>query len=97
MRMSKRRFTRLTRAFGKKPENLKAAVAIHFPHYNFVCTHGILKMTPAMAAGVTSGLWTMSDLLDATISNEESARARFVLAGPAPRVPLWIPSLAPPG
>lgn len=47
-----RRFTRLTNAFPKKLENLKAAVALHFAHYNFVRIHSTLRVTPAMAAGV---------------------------------------------
>ena len=53
MRMQMRRFTRLTNAFSKKLDNLKAAVALHFAHYNFVRIHGSLRVTPAMAAGVT--------------------------------------------
>jgi IS1 family transposase len=52
MRMSMRRFTRLTNAFSKKLENLQAAVALHFAHYNLVRLHKTLRVTPAMAAGV---------------------------------------------
>lgn len=63
MRMQMRRFTRLTNAFSKKLENLKAAVALHFAHYNFVRIHSSLRVTPAMAAGVTDKLWTISDLI----------------------------------
>lgn len=63
MRMSMRRFTRLTNAFSKKLENLHAAVAIHFAHYNFVRIHRSLRITPAMAAGVTGELWSMERLL----------------------------------
>jgi IS1 family transposase len=63
MRMQMRRFTRLTNAFSKKLENLKAAVALHFAHYNFVRIHGSLRMTPAMAAGVTDHLWSISELM----------------------------------
>jgi IS1 family transposase len=65
MRMSMRRFTRLTNAFSKKIENLKAAVGLHFAHYNFVRVHNTLKVTPAMAAGVSSELWSIGDLLEA--------------------------------
>jgi IS1 family transposase len=65
MRMSMRRFTRLTNAFSKKIENLRAAVALHFAHYNFVRIHRSLRVTPAMAAGVAPKLWSMEDLLDA--------------------------------
>jgi IS1 family transposase len=64
VRMQMRRFTRLTNAFSKKLENLKAAVALHFAHYNFVRIHGSLRMTPAMAAGVTKELWTVRDLIE---------------------------------
>lgn len=68
MRMQMRRFTRLTNAFSKKIENLKAAVALHFAHYNFVRIHTTLRMTPAMAAGVTDQLWTIKNLIE-RISN----------------------------
>jgi hypothetical protein len=50
MRMSMRRFTRLTSGFSKKLENMQAAVALHFTHYNFVRMHKTLRTTPAMAA-----------------------------------------------
>jgi IS1 family transposase len=62
MRMSMRRFTRLTNALSKKIENIRAAVALHFAHYNFVRIHSSLRMTPAMAAGVTDHVWTLKDL-----------------------------------
>ena len=64
MRMSMRRFTRLTNAFSKKFENLKAAVGLHFAHYNFVRIHKTLRTTPAIAAGVTSQLWSLQDLIE---------------------------------
>ncbi len=63
MRMQMRRFTRLTNAFSKKLENLEAAVALHFAHYNFVRRHGSIRMTPAMAAGVTEDFWKVEDLV----------------------------------
>ncbi len=66
MRMSMRRFTRLTNAFSKKIENLNAAVSLHFAHYNFVRVHKTLRITPAMAAGVDSRLWSMQELVEAT-------------------------------
>ena len=66
MRMSMRRFTRLTNAFSKKVENLQAAVSLHFAHYNFVRMHKTLRMTPALAAGVTDQLWSLEELVDCT-------------------------------
>lgn len=65
VRMQIRRFTRLTNAFSKKLDNMKAAVALHFAHYNFVRVHGSLRITPAMAAGITNHIWTISDLIEA--------------------------------
>lgn len=65
MRMSMRRFTRLTNAFSKKAENLAAAVSLHFLHYNFARPHKSLSRpyptTPAMAAGVEDHLWTLEE------------------------------------
>ena len=66
MRMSMRRFTRLTNAFSKKVENLQAAVSLHFAFYNFVRVHKSLRITPAMAAGVDSRLWSLHDLVERT-------------------------------
>jgi IS1 family transposase len=63
MRMSMRRFTRLTNAFSKKLENLRAAVALHFYHYNFMREHSSLLMTPAMAAGLTNEAWGWEPIL----------------------------------
>jgi len=63
MRMSMRRFTRLTNAFSKKFENHAHSVAIHFMHYNFVRIHQTTRITPAMAAGITDRLWELSDLV----------------------------------
>lgn len=64
MRMNMRRFTRLTNAFSKKVENLRAAVALHFAHYNFVRMHQSVRTTPAMAAGVTKRLWKLEELVE---------------------------------
>jgi IS1 family transposase len=66
MRMSMRRFTRLTNGFSKKIENMKAAVSLHFAHYNFVRMHKSLRMTPAMAAGVEKGIWSLGELVERT-------------------------------
>jgi len=63
MRMQMRRFTRLTNAFSKKLTNLKAACALHFAHYNFCRVHQTLRVTPAMAAGVTNEVWPLHSLL----------------------------------
>ncbi len=63
MRMQIRRFTRLTNAFSKKLANLKAALALHFVWYNFCRVHATLRVTPAMAAGVTERVWGLEDLL----------------------------------
>ena len=63
--MHMRRLTRLTHGFGKKLENFEAAVALHFAYYNLVRTHGSLKMTPAMYAGIEKSFWTVADLVEA--------------------------------
>jgi IS1 family transposase len=64
MRMSMRRYTRLTNAFSKKIENLVAAVSLHFMHYNFCRKHQSLSgKTPAMAAGLTDHVWTLRELI----------------------------------
>ena len=63
IRMMCRRFTRLTNAFSKKLANLKAALALHFAYYNFCRVHKTLRVTPAMAAGVTDRVWGLEELL----------------------------------
>jgi IS1 family transposase len=63
MRMSMRRFTRLTNGFSKKIENHGHAVALHFMHYNFVRVHKTLRVTPAMEAGLTDHVWSMEELV----------------------------------
>lgn len=63
MRMSMRRFTRLTNAFSKKVENLTAAVALHFMHYNFARIHQTLRVTPAMEAGVADHVWSLDEIV----------------------------------
>jgi len=69
VRMEYRRFTRLTNAFSKKLANLKASVALHYAHYNFVRVHRTLRMTPAMAAGVADHIWTVQELIESANSN----------------------------
>lgn len=64
MRMSMRRFTRLTNAFSKKVENLAAAVSLHFAYYNYCRAHSSLNgQTPAMAAGLEDHVWTVDELI----------------------------------
>lgn len=63
MRMHMRRFTRLTNAFSKKVENHAHSVALHFMYYNFVRIHQTLRVTPAMAAGVSDRLWEIGDIV----------------------------------
>jgi len=65
IRMQMRRFTRLTNAFSKKLASMKAAVALHFAHYNFMRVHRSLRVTPAMEAGLTDHVWTWTELLAA--------------------------------
>jgi hypothetical protein len=74
MRMAIRRFTRLTNTFSKKVENHAHSVAIHFMHYNFVRIHQSLRVTPAMAAGVTKTLWSLTDMVS-VIEEWEARRA----------------------
>jgi IS1 family transposase len=62
MRMSMRRFTRLTNAFSKKVENHAHAVSLHYMHYNFARIHKTLRITPAMAAGVADHLWSIEGI-----------------------------------
>jgi IS1 family transposase len=64
LRMHCRRLTRLTNAFSKKFENFQAAVALNFCYYNFVKTHGAIRMTPAQAAGVENSAWTVTELVE---------------------------------
>ena len=64
LRMGQRRFTRLTNAFSKRPENLAAAVSLHYTHHNMVKRHGTLKTTPAVAAGIVRYPWTVRNLVE---------------------------------
>jgi IS1 family transposase len=75
MRMSMRRFTRLTNAFSKKVENHAAAVALYMMYYNFVRTHQTLRVTPAMAAGVVERPFEIADIVGLL---EEKELARYV-------------------
>ena len=67
--MAQRRFTRLTNGFSKKLENHKAAVALYVSHYNLCWVHETLRITPAMALGVTDHIWTIGELIEAASAN----------------------------
>jgi IS1 family transposase len=75
LRMHSRRMTRLTNGFSKKVQNHAHAMALHFLYYNFVRVHMTLKVTPAMAAGVTNRLWEMSDVVN-MVESWEAMQAR---------------------
>jgi IS1 family transposase len=75
MRMSMRRFTRLTNGFSKKLENHVHALALYFAFYNFVRIHKTLRMSPAIAAGITDRLWSLDDIV-----------AKIDAMAPAPKV-----------
>jgi len=64
MRMSMRRFTRLTNAFSKKVENHIHAISLYFMHYNFARIHQTLRVTPAMEAGVSDHVWSLEEIAD---------------------------------
>ncbi len=76
MRMSMRRFTRLTNGFSKKVENLEHMVALHFMHYNFARIHQTLRCTPAMEAGVSDHVWSMEDLVGLLEAREAAAERK---------------------
>jgi hypothetical protein len=67
MRMSMRRFTRLTNGFSKKVENLAHSVALHYMWYNFARVHKTLRVTPAMEAGISDHVWSFEEI--ARLSN----------------------------
>ena len=80
MRMGMRRFTRLTNGFSKKIENHIAAVAIYFMHYNFCRIHQSLRITPAMAAGVTDHVWSIEEVCALSQASNSSRHAeRFMV------------------
>jgi hypothetical protein len=70
LRMSSKRFARLSNGFSKRLENHCAAVSLYVMHYNFCRVHESLRSTPAMALGVAERVWTISDLLDAALATQ---------------------------
>ena len=76
IRMQNRRFTRLTNGFSKKLDNHIHALALYFAFYNFVRVHKTLRMTPAMAAGITDTLWTMENIVAAIDARAAPAKKR---------------------
>ncbi len=76
MRMSMRRYTRLTNAFSKRIDNHCHALALYFVWYNFVRLHKSLRVSPAMAAGVTDRLWDMTDIVALIDANEPASKER---------------------
>lgn len=76
MRMSMRRFTRLTNAFSKKAENHAHMVALYTTWYNFVRQHKTLRVAPAMAAGLTGTLWSMADVVALIDAQAETPKTR---------------------
>jgi hypothetical protein len=59
-----KRLTRLTYAFSRSWDNLRAALALHFAYYNLCRIHGSLRITPAMASGITDHVWTLNELIN---------------------------------
>ena len=68
MRMSMRRFTRLTNGFSKKIDNHAHALAIYFMHHNFGRIHSSLRVTPAMEAGIADHVWTFEEIANLPIA-----------------------------
>ena len=73
MRMSMRRFTRLTNGFSKKVENHQHALALYFMYYNFCRVHQTLRVTPAMEAGISDHVWNLSELVGLLRKDAERA------------------------
>ncbi|MFP5210459.1 MAG: IS1 family transposase [Acidobacteriota bacterium] len=77
MRMSMRRFTRLTNGFSKKLENHAAAISLYFAYYNFCRIHQTLRVTPAMEAGLTDHPWEVSELVELLPEPEAKKRGPY--------------------
>jgi hypothetical protein len=80
MRMSIRRFTRLTNGFSKKVRNHAAAIAIHYMHCNFCRIRKTLRVTPAMEAGLTNHVWTVEEL--ANLPEAKNMESKSTKRGP---------------
>src|ERR1700730_15152231 len=77
MRMSMRRFARLTNAFSKKVENHIAALSLYFMYYNFCRVHQTLRLTPAMEAGVSDHIWEIEEIMDLLPESEPAPRGPY--------------------
>ena len=77
MRMSMRRFTRLTNGFSKKVENHGHAVALYFSYYNFCRVHQTLRVTPAMEAGLSDHVWSVEELVSLMPEPEAKKRGPY--------------------
>jgi hypothetical protein len=77
MRMSMRRFTRLTNAFSKKVENHAHAVSMHFMFYNFGRIHKTLRITPAMSAGITDHVWSLEEICELDVQAAPAKRGPY--------------------
>jgi len=77
MRMSMRRFTRLTNGFSKKIENHAHAVALHFMYYNFGRIHKSLRVTPAMEAGIADHVWSLEEIAALVPQPEATPRGPY--------------------
>ena len=75
MRMGMRRFTRLTNAHSKKVENHQYAVAIYFMYYNFCRIHESIRITPAMAAGISEHVWTTTEMINTVLGQAKTKAA----------------------
>jgi hypothetical protein len=73
VRMGSRRFTRLTNGFSKKLANHVAAVSLYVAHFNLCRVHESLRITPAMAMGITDHIWTIGELVDAALADDNPA------------------------
>jgi hypothetical protein len=76
MRMSMRRFTKLTNAFSKRVDNHFYALALYFTFYNVARQHKTLRCSPAMAAGLSTTLWSMEDIVKLIDARTEAPKAR---------------------